>query len=82
MNTKSKYIILALAALALPLSWANAQAVGTVSLYFNGNTNNMVGGTPQTLNLTAGQTFTLELDLTSTNSQMVDALDIATRLFQ
>jgi len=75
MITKKKYVILlALAALALPLSGAHAQT-GSVSLYFNNNTADTVGGTPEQINVTAGTSFTLSLQLTATSTQKVSSLD-------
>jgi hypothetical protein len=73
MNTKAKYIVVLLAALALPLSWASAQTATSASLQFNNNALDTVTGTPETLNKTAGTTFTLSLQIVTNGT--TDALD-------
>ena len=71
MNTKTKYhIVLILAAVLLPLSWANA----TVGLEFNSNPLDVVGGTPETLTGAPGGTVTFSLQLVST-SELTNAVD-------
>lgn len=60
MKTKY-YIILAVATLLLPLTWANA---ATDNFFWNGSTNNEVGVSPATVNVTAGGTVNLVLSLT------------------
>lgn len=68
---KTKYaIILLLAALVLPLSWAS----GAVSLEFNNSINNQVGGVPATLTGAPGGTVTISLQLVST-AEGTTALD-------
>jgi hypothetical protein len=73
MNTKAKYIIVLLAALALPLSWASAAPATTASLQFNNNALDTVTGTPQTLTFAPGSTFTLSLQVVTNGT--TDALD-------
>jgi hypothetical protein len=58
---KTKYnIILAVAALLLPLTWANA---ATDDFFWNGSTNNEVGKSPTMIDITAGGTVSLVLSI-------------------
>jgi hypothetical protein len=62
MKTPSRILSLIAALVALPLSWASA----TTSLEFNNNANNMVGGALGTINIAAGGSFQLSLQINST----------------
>src|SRR6267142_1536488 len=62
MKTPIRILPLIAAVVALPLSWASA----TTSLEFNNNANNMVGGALDTINIAAGGTFQLSLQINST----------------
>src|ERR1043165_387722 len=73
MNIKAKSLVVLLAALASPLSWAYGAAATTASLQFNSNPLDTVTGTPETLNFAAGSTFTLSLQIVTNGT--TDSLD-------
>jgi len=73
MNIKAKSLVVLLAALALPLSWAYGAAATTATLQFNSNPLDTVSGTPETLSFAAGSQFTLSLQIVTNGT--TDALD-------
>lgn len=70
MNQIKYPIVLLLAAIMLPFSWASA----AVSLQFNNSNSNQVGGSPATLSGAPGSTITISLQLVST-AEGTTALD-------
>ena len=69
MKKQKKYYLvsLILTALALPISWAGA----TVTLQFNNNPNNVVGGSPETIQAAPGATVVISLQLVSTTETSI-----------
>ena len=70
MKTKHS-IILALAAVILPLTWANAAR----DYQFNGSSNNEVGGVLDTINTAPGQQITVSLQVALSGADATQAVD-------
>lgn len=70
MNTKLKSIFAIVAAIALPLSWANAQ-----EFQFNNSQNNQVGAAPTTLTVAPGGSVTISLQVVMPANMSTNAVD-------
>lgn len=69
MKSLMRRLLLSVAISVLPFGWANAQTF----LQFNNSANNTVGGALQTINITAGGSFVLSIQINA--AQATNSLD-------